>query len=905
MAKKSQRRSIRYEKDKSGCMWGFISMFDFRHGHSTRKLIADRRRSNKHVIGGVPSKNKFEMLSDLDEVSHGNFDTVESKRPTVKTGAVKHSVKKLIEEEMFIDQTTEKDVYNAKVEPNGSRLRCEVPQQTDYKRKKKSSSKSCDMDIDYLNLDATMKSKYLHNQHSRRQSKDDLDLDNIIEEFCHFKESCSVKHGNDRGVHSQSNQKHAISENIAREVIHEFVNQMILNGKDLAEARKYLHSHELMEALQFISSDKELFLALLQNPNSLLLKCIQEFAKSHGRDNNEYSSVTCSNFTEQDLGNEEQTRETVNHKKHNFFRKKTKSQPKNPTNENGKTETSNRIVILKPGSMGLQSSETRNNIASSLQSHDTAKHSSPSARGSSHFSLTDLKNKLKHAMGREKHASPEGISKRYPAECQRPSNKAILKDNVGMRSPNKDHFFLEKIARPTKLKDPELIVEQESGSYKKKRASHLYTEAKKHLSEMIGSGDENMDMSSRQISKTLGRILSLPDYNFSPFGSPSRCWEQHFLTEQTRFSTSDKTWEAYDNMSPKQATFVNNLAQETDNPEKQSTICDRSSNNLVREIKLESNFPDELSHVDKAEGYCAVKDEIVVEGDVESEKEINILESFSEPIRLSIRNEDQSCDILEITEDGIGENQQSTPPSSSHSSFTKKTEELESGAEMCGRPSPVSVLDTPFIEDEISPGYSEYQPIQVAVQPLNIEFEEQDYSPVNQIQKGKYCLEENELIYKYIKAVLQASELTMDQLLMKCHSSDKILDPSLFDQEELPANQLCHDQKLLYDCINEVLMEVCWHYFAVSPFVSFVKNLSIRPSPNMKVVIVKVWEAMCWHFLPLPPPRTLDKIVRKDMEKSSIWMDLRFDAEAVGFEMGEIILAELMEDTILSCTYLD
>ena len=140
----------------------------------------------------------------------------------------------------------------------------------------------------------------------------------------------------------------------------------------------------------------------------------------------------------------------------------------------------------------------------------------------------------------------------------------------------------------------------------------------------------------------------------------------------------------------------------------------------------------------------------------------------------------------------------------------------------------------------------------------------------------------------------------MDQLLMKCLSSDKILDPSLFDQEELLANQLCHDQKLLYDCINEVLMEVCWHYFGVSPWVSFV-NPSIRPTSNMKMVILKVWEGVCWHFLPLPPPRTLDKIVRKDMEKTSAWMDLRFEAETVGSEMGEVILDELMEDTILSC----
>lgn len=69
----------------------------------------------------------------------------------------------------------------------------------------------------------------------------------------------------------------------------------------------------------------------------------------------------------------------------------------------------------------------------------------------------------------------------------------------------------------------------------------------------------------------------------------------------------------------------------------------------------------------------------------------------------------------------------------------------------------------------------------------------------------------------------------------------------------------------------------------------------------MKKVILKVWEGVCWHFLPLPPPHTLDQIVGKDMARSGAWMDLRFDAETVGVELGEAILDELMEDTILSC----
>ena len=69
----------------------------------------------------------------------------------------------------------------------------------------------------------------------------------------------------------------------------------------------------------------------------------------------------------------------------------------------------------------------------------------------------------------------------------------------------------------------------------------------------------------------------------------------------------------------------------------------------------------------------------------------------------------------------------------------------------------------------------------------------------------------------------------------------------------------------------------------------------------MEKVILEVWQGLSWHFLHLPPPHTLEQIVRKDMARSGAWMDLRSDAEEVGVEMGEAILAELIENTILCC----
>ncbi|WVZ04833.1 hypothetical protein V8G54_018179 [Vigna mungo] len=910
MAKRSQRFPVNYEKDQSGCMWGFISIFDFRHARFTRKLIADKRHGSKHAFGAPLTKNKFEVLSNLGENYEGNFDRGESKRLTLTTDAEKLSVKKLIEEEMITDQDEIKDQGNVEVESKQSRLVRDEPQKTDSKRKKKSRKKKRD-----LKSDATLKSEFSHKKHSREQSKDTIDLDKIMDDFCHVEAACSMMFDNDGKIDAQSNQKSVMSENLAN-AIHEFVNQMRLNGKDLHEDGQFLSSRELMEALQVISSDKQLFLKLLQEPNSHLLKYIQEFENAQGRDGKECSSLTASNCSELELVSLKQTRENTNRKHLNFFRKRGKSQSKDLTNENGKTEFSNRIVILKPALTGIQISESESNLASLLDSGDVAHYKGPSVRVGSHFSLTEIKRKLKHAMGKERHGNPEVIPRKLPVERQNKLPRGNCKDNTGMRSPNKDHFFIEKIARPMfdvmkgnrtdTLKDSEMIVEQESG-IPKLSTSNLYVEARKHLCEMLDNGDENTNISSRQIPKTLGRILSFPEYNFSPVESPARDFEHHSVTAQAISSPSGKTREVSEDISsPEPATSVGFPAQETNNSEEKSCVCDGISNNKVQQIKPVSNFSNDVGPVDTSEVCCPIRDVTVTEDNVEPAEEKNGLES---DLNGFIVGQDQKIDISETPdgakcsgclnqdEDITEENQLSSLPMSPHSLISKKNGELECGIDLSGGPSPVSVLDTSFSDDDS--GHSRCQPVNLPVQPLQIQFEEHESSPAEQFDTGKYSFGENELIYDYIKVVLHGSGLTRDQLLVKCLTSDKILDPSLFDQVEFFSNLLCHDQKLLFDSINEVLMEVCQHYFGVSPCVSLA-NPCMRPAPSMKRLTFKVWEGVCWHVLPLPPPRTLEQIVRKDMARRGTWMDLELDAETIGFEMGEAILTELMEDTILS-----
>ena len=71
-------------------------------------------------------------------------------------------------------------------------------------------------------------------------------------------------------------------------------------------------------------------------------------------------------------------------------------------------------------------------------------------------------------------------------------------------------------------------MEHESLSYPNQRIPTIYSKVKKHLSEMLNNGDEDDDVLRQQTPKTLGGILSLPEF-VSPIGSLRVPHKQDFL----------------------------------------------------------------------------------------------------------------------------------------------------------------------------------------------------------------------------------------------------------------------------------------------------------------------------------------------------------------------------------------
>ncbi|KAK9910436.1 hypothetical protein M0R45_034397 [Rubus argutus] len=928
MAKKSQRRSVRYEKDHLGCMWGLINIFDFRHGRPTWKLISDRRHGSKQAVGTGSPGNKFEVLSGLDENFEGTPEKNVNTSITVTSDACKPSVKKLMEEEMSSEQDIKKEISNDEVANNRTGA---SQAKKDQKRTKKTRKKSRDMDTHNLNGSETLESECSCNKNSEYKSRSNCGIDEIMEEVCcqiHQKNINRVNHDLNGETPVKTKYKHSDFEEKLCVTIKEFMNKKFTNGKHVTEDQK-IHFRELMDALETLSSDEELFLKLLQDPNSLLAKYVLNLQDSQTEKDKESKSVAKSNSTEQKLGDKNHSEEHVIRKQRNFFRRKSKPQERNPAEANENFGASKRIVILKPGPTGLQDSDTESNTMPG--SHYTVRSKGPNERIGSHFFLSEMKRKLRNAMGKQQlGVSTIGNSNRFPYEHQRleDGDKGIVKEKVGS-SPSKEHFYIERIAKPSsgikiadktgKMKESEINL-KDPGS-PNQRVSNIYIEAKKHLSEMLSNGDAGVDFSGRQFPKTLGRILSLPEYSVSPRGSPGRDSEHGFITAQIRLSAYDKVWKANENAwSPRQEKNASPLGQVAQNLDNRLSVSDNNTDCDIQPPNSPPSTSVDFIHDNEAEEtHVSIQDKMNPEGDIENENEIeivaleeeSILDAPSEPCGSFIARDDQSGNTSEIVDDkrysecfkqDLYEEcpgQSSSLASPSSSPTTKHVEDSESAISPPERPSPVSVLEPLFTEDEISPSKTISQPVELPIQPLRIQFEDHDSSAIDDDSNNvKTCTEDKELISDFVKAVMQASGFNWDDFCMKWLSSDQLIEPSVCDDVEFIPNPLCYDQKLLFDCINEVLGEVCGRYYGCFPCVSPVKP--IRPVPDMKTAIHEVWIEVYWHLLPLPLPHTLDQIVAKDLSRTGTWMDLRFDSESIGVDMGEVILQELIEDTILS-----
>ncbi|CAM8980964.1 unnamed protein product [Rhodiola kirilowii] len=157
----------------------------------------------------------------------------------------------------------------------------------------------------------------------------------------------------------------------------------------------------------------------------------------------------------------------------------------------------------------------------------------------------------------------------------------------------------------------------------------------------------------------------------------------------------------------------------------------------------------------------------------------------------------------------------------------------------------------------------------------------------------------DEVEFNYVKNVLDLAGLSRNHPHESWHASDQPVDPAVFEEVEgFDEEGDNYTQLILFDLINEVLMEMYEKSFSYCP-VPLSSLCRLRSMPTGDCVLNKVWSNISCYFSSRPvPDDTLDYVVGRDLAKSSGWMNLQFDTECVGLELEDMIFDDLLDEAI-------
>ncbi|KAJ6426581.1 hypothetical protein OIU84_022225 [Salix udensis] len=330
-----------------------------------------------------------------------------------------------------------------------------------------------------------------------------------------------------------------------------FINQKLIDGNHLSTDGEDDQSKYFMDALQTLNSNKDLFIKLLQDPNSLLVKHIEDLRDSHEKVQ-QIESYPEDKLSEQQKNNSRECERTACTRNFNSI-------DRSLSKGTGDPQPLETIVVLRAGSASLQNCADGIGHDSPLV-HYRLKNVQQSVKPS-FFPFVQMKRKLMHAMRLSRKEQQlmliDGTvqkSKYIFQESEKCGGGGM--DINERNSPGETSSYFGRTTMDVRGKDQmdkvEIIqsgVRDEAGTasekghessgfsnlrHSKKTNNDKYVETRVHLSDFLMN--ENVNLSRKQRPKTWDGLNSLPENEFFPMVS-SRCKEEHArVTPQMRFS---------------------------------------------------------------------------------------------------------------------------------------------------------------------------------------------------------------------------------------------------------------------------------------------------------------------------------------------------------------------------------
>ncbi|XP_073001139.1 uncharacterized protein [Typha latifolia] len=955
MGKRVYRWSARPKKANVGCMWSLLRLLDFRR--SPRLLLSQEHGSAKYAATGCSRVrlSNFVEINDKDEKAN------ESKVRRINLGMP--SVKTLIEEEMASAQplkipseskkirSESKKIPGNEVEKLLSDLGRDVHRERGSKQTKKKSktisefyvndlttpgsfdddgykntSPTEEADLDFVLAAFLVEIYRFHNECQHVDCKNKMELCPSLKFLIHMKLN-DMNHSDSNHGQENSNFQKAMVDVAEAYKGHEFDDEEHLNGSKAAQSK------EFMNALEILSSNKELFLKLLQNPNSHILKNIQNIHNIQGISKSESGRFMEGNKLVDGVGSSEKCQEFssrnifTKQRRYNFFWNRDKPKERRPSGKSDSSKSISRIVVLKPSSARMQNPVFRTNLSSLSKSHNRLQVQEDSERVASHFSLKEIKRRLRHVIGEPRkeqhlistkgpaHRVPNGFKDSATAYKQLSTESSVTSLASRTSSDSEDdseppgfhnNFLFEDIfdnnKKPNDCKHDIKNDISSSGT-----GSFFYKEAKRHLIEILNTGNRSDDFPTEHISKSLARLLSLPEYNIlSPKTSPGK--------EELEFSPDESISSSLEKAEDEGATRILSPSRQ----DMESTKCDFSIgvDEQVVELKPEIIDAEVKDGVYYEEGMnLEGATEIIDMGGIMCTESCSHLDACSvsvgsefcvlgEGIRecpgLDMLEELEPMNRLvpifpsssEIILESLEEQSPATviePITSSALIFPRSPESTYENPE---EPSPVSVLEQYFNEDIISSDCKTTKHAELPIQNCQTHYKGHDNSSVplsfqNAATNLRSLLKDKNARFEFVKSVLEDSGLLTDENLDRWY-------PALCNEV---GKSYCEsdDSNLLFDCICEVLAEIQERYFIFNPWASYAKR-NVRPLPVGGNFVMEVMRGVEWH-LQNQFPSTLEQIMRKDLDGGT-WMDLQPENESIIIEIWDSTLDDLIEETV-------
>ncbi|PIM98349.1 hypothetical protein CDL12_29171 [Handroanthus impetiginosus] len=803
------KRELR-ERNELSCTWGLSSIIESCQGCPSHKLISDGRLQKKHIID---CPRKLDQITSFDEECRKIQNEVEL--ASVRVKREQHG--KMDSE--FVD-------FLAKA----------------HKRAMKKSRKA--------SLTGELPST------SDEISLNKLKLAAILEASECFQRSIRL------GMYGQVDE---INMQMSAKA---FVDRIFIQRRLICNEGTTSESKPFSEALKVLNSDKNLFLKLLPDPNSLLEKCSKN------------SSVRDS----EKPGTQLTTRKGKMNKNSG---KKTDYPP------------SDRIVILKPVPSNAKRSEIVTCHCSSMQFQRTTSRRVSDAKPMS-FSFKEMKRKLKHTFGGtsdEVSNDRSTIKVGDERNCRGVDIMSYCSSSTSAQ--RKEKLCKKQDLRFMKSSDigcvTETVRKKLDFGFSKKQEFDVILEAKRHLSARLNNVNSAKTVTSVTSPKALGRILSSPkcdlwplsprkdsqycSYNTSPGanegsglipnGGRSSC--PNPLRPNTEVTS-------HDDYAKYEGTKISSLIQ--------STVEGVHDTVISMTENMKSNGESKT-----VEGNSILRPELHISEAPIGRNSTNVTRSMQRTVTKELHKDDDES-VTHSLLDTLSENEAFT---SSVDDFLSTPLSMKYQEE---HRSPVSVLQPFFTEDENSPPSITHQTARQTLQPLRLDFEECSFESFPQNQTNCSMEEEQDHLAQYVDLILQTASLTWDQLSEIESLPDKLLDSSLLDEVEFLFTDCYFDPKLLFDRINEVLLEIYQSHFCSPPWLASVKP-RIRYTPLAELVVDEIMTQAEFYLLRRTERRTLDQLVSKDVAECRSWLDVRFDTERIMIDVSEDVLEESLLEILL------